>query len=126
LPKQAAASGTRTLPVTPWVASEEAARREMTTPRAWGEATDRLLTRRREGGRGPGPGRRESRGSRCAWFPKKPGARRSPRPGGATSQLCPCLRPHPKARRRGTRSSRPVIAGSHGAENTSEEVPARP
>jgi hypothetical protein len=46
LPKQAAAPWTRSLAVTRGVASEEAARREVTTPQALSEATDHLLARR--------------------------------------------------------------------------------
>jgi hypothetical protein len=73
-----------------------------------------------------GPGRRESRGSRRAWFPRNPGTRRSPRPSGATSQPSRGLRPHPKEGKRASSNSRPVIEASHGMESTSEEVPAQP
>jgi hypothetical protein len=50
LPKQAAAPGPRSLPVTLWVAPEEAARRDVVTPQSLSEATDHLLARRRGGG----------------------------------------------------------------------------
>lgn len=81
-----------------------------------------------------GSGRRESRGAERAWFPKKPGALRSPRPCGATVPAEPGPAPPPEGgeashqqqpvRDRGLSWRGRHFRGSAGAALTREQSPA--